>query len=225
MRYDTARQIAECSRALYDAGLIAGADGNIAVRNGLDRALVTPSGVLKSGLAAEDIVEVDFSGKRLRGHRKPSSELDMHLRILRRRPDVGAVVHAHPPVTTGFGVAGLAFDDCVLPELVYQMGHVPLVPYGTPGTPDLGEVVEPYITKYDALILANHGAVTFGATLDDARIRMESLEHAAKIILTARVLGNVNQLAPEQVEHLEVLRRSRDITGVYPGCNTGKKEE
>ena len=135
------------------------------------------------------------------------------------------MVHAHPPVTTGFGVAGLAFDDCVLPELVYQMGHVPLVPYGTPGTPDLGETVEPYITDYDALILANHGAVTFGATLDAARIRMESLEHAAKIILTARLLGRVNPLDAEQVEHLEELRRSRDISGVYPGCKAGEKEE
>jgi L-fuculose-phosphate aldolase len=225
MQRDTARRLAECCRALYDAGLIAGADGNIAVRVGADRALVTPSGVIKSGLTPDDIVEVDLSGKRLRGHRTPSSELDMHLRILRARPDVAAVVHAHPPVTTGFGVAGLAFDDCVLPELVYQMGHVPLVPYGTPGTPDLGEVVEPYVAKYDALILANHGAVTFGATLDGARIRMESLEHAAKIILTARLLGKVNPLDTEQVAHLEVLRRSRDISGVYPGCQTGKTEE
>ena len=147
MRRDTARQIADCCRALYEAGLIAGADGNIAVRVGADRALVTPSGILKSGLTADDIVEVSLTGDRIRGHRTPSSELDMHLRILKARQDVNAVVHAHPPVTTGFGVAGLAFDDCVLPELIYQMGHVPLVPYGTPGTPDLGEAVEPYCRK------------------------------------------------------------------------------
>jgi L-fuculose-phosphate aldolase len=210
---------------MYDAGLIAGADGNIAVRIAPERALVTPSGMLKSALTADDIVEVDLSGKRVRGHRKPSSELDMHLRILRQRPDVVAVVHAHPPVATGFGVAGLAFEDCVLPEIVYQLGHVPLVPYGTPGTPDLGEAIEPYLDRYDALILANHGALTFGPSLDDARIRMESLEHAAKIILTARLLGRVNPLEPAQVERLEVLRRSRDITGVYPGCQTGKTEE
>lgn len=155
----------------------------------------------------------------------PSSELDMHLRVLRARPDVGAVVHAHPPVATGFGVAGLAFDDCVLPELVYQMGHVPLVPYGTPGTTDLGEALEPFIARYDAMILANHGAVTFGPTLDDARIRMESLEHAAKILLTARLLGKVNELEPEQVKHLEVMRRSRDISGAYPGCKAGETEQ
>ena len=224
MRRDTARRIAECCRALYEAGLIAGADGNVAVKVGAERALVTPSGILKSELTPDDIVEVDLSGVRLRGHRAPSSELDMHLRVLRTRQDVTAVVHAHPPVTTGFGVAGLAFDDCVLPELIYQMGHVPLVPYGTPGTPDLGDAVEPYIGKYDAMILANHGAVTFGATLNDARIRMESLEHAAKIILTARLLGKVNPLDPAQVEKLEVLRRSRDISGVYPGCQAGNTE-
>jgi len=224
MRRDMARRIADCCRALYEAGLIAGADGNIAVRVGTERALVTPSGILKSELTTDDIVEVSLKGDRIRGHRAPSSELDMHLRILRAREDVTAVVHAHPPVTTGFGVAGLAFDDCVLPELIYQMGHVPLVPYGTPGTPDLGESVEPYVARYNALILANHGAVTFGATLDDARIRMESLEHAAKIILTARLLGNVNPLDPAQVENLEVLRRSRDISGVYPGCQAGNTE-
>ena len=148
----------------------------------------------------------------------PSSELDMHLRILRARQDVSAVVHAHPPVATGFGVAGLTVDDALLPELIHQLGHVPLVPYGTPGTLELGDAVEPYIAEHDALILANHGAVTFGATLTDARIRMESLEHAAKIILTARLLGKVNPLQPKQVEQLEVLRRSRDISNGNAGC-------
>ena len=210
---DTARQIAECCRALYEQGLIAGADGNITVRLDEKRVLVTPTGVIKSGLVSDDMVEVDLSGKLLQGHRLPSSELDMHLRILRARQDVAAVVHAHPPVATGFGVAGLAIDDGVLPELICQMGQVPLVPYGTPGTSDLGDALEPYISKHDALILANHGAVTCGATLNDARVRMESLEHAARIILTARLLGKVNSLEPEQIEHLELLRRSRDISG------------
>jgi L-fuculose-phosphate aldolase len=224
MQQDTARQIAECCRALHDAGLIAGADGNVAVRVAVDRALVTPSGMLKSELTPDDIVEVDLSGNRLSGHRVPSSELDMHLRILRAREDVSAVVHAHPPVTTGFGVAGLTLDDYVLPELIFQLGRVPLVPYGTPGTPELGDAVEPYVREHDALILANHGAVTFGATLNEARIRMETLEHAARIIFTARLLGKVNPLDAKQVGHLEVLRRSRDISDVYPGCQAGTTE-
>jgi L-fuculose-phosphate aldolase len=149
----------------------------------------------------------------------------MHLRILRQRPDVGAVVHAHPPTATGFGVAGLAFDDCILPELIYQLGQVPLVPYGTPGTADLGDAVEPYIGQYDALVLANHGAVTLGPTLDDARIRMESLEHAARIIFTARMLGQVRPLERLQVERLEALRRDRNLPGPYPGCSAGETED
>ena len=149
----------------------------------------------------------------------------MHLRILRRRPDVQAVVHAHPPVATGFGVAGIAFDECVLPELIFQVGHVPLVPYGTPGTPELGVALDPYIERFDAVILANHGAVTMGPSLDDARIRMESLEHAAKIILTARLLGRVRPLEPGQVERLEALRRQKDLPGAYPGCPAPQVEE
>ncbi len=218
MRRDLARQIAKCCSRLADVGLIAGADGNVAVRVGRDRALVTPTGLLKADLDPDDIVEVDLTGKRVRGHRRPSSELDMHLRILRAREDVQAVVHAHPPVATGFSVAGEAFDACVLPEMIFQVGWVPVVPYGTPGTPELGERIEPYIAGHDALILANHGAVTMGTSLAEAQIRMESLEHSAKIILTARLLGRVNPLAPDDVRRLEELRRARDQPGAYPGC-------
>jgi L-fuculose-phosphate aldolase len=225
MRRDVARDIAHCCRRLADAGLIAGQDGNVSVRVGDDRALVTPAGLIKSELVPEDMVEVDLHGKRIRGQRRPSSEIDMHLRILRGRPDVGAVVHAHPPVATGFSVAGEAFNACVLPELIFQVGWVPLVPYGTPGTAELGQQLEPFITGYDALLLANHGAVTMGATLMDARIRMESLEHAAKIILTARLLGRVVELDREAVERLEELRRRRMQEGPYPGCPVPGAEE
>jgi len=220
MRREVAREMAHCCRRLADAGLIAGQDGNLSVRVGDDRVLVTPAGLIKGELEPDDMVEIDLSGRRVRGHRRPSSEIDMHLRILRRRPEVGAVAHAHPPIATGFSVAGEAFDACVLPELIFQVGWVPLVPYGTPGTAELGEQLEPYITGYDALLLANHGAVTMGTTLADARIRMESLEHAAKIILTARLLGRVVQLDRKAVERLEELRRARSQQGPYPGCPT-----
>lgn len=224
MKRQVAQEIAHCCRRLADAGLIAGQDGNVSVRVAEDRALVTPAGLIKGELTSDDIVEVDLHGGRIRGHRRPSSEIDMHLRILRRRPDVGAVVHAHPPVATGFSVAGEAFDACVLPELIFQVGWVPLVPYGTPGTAELGEQLEPFIKDYDALLLANHGAVTMGATLTDARIRMESLEHAAKILLTARLLGRVVELGPADVARLEQLRRARKQAGPYPGCPTPEAE-
>ena len=218
MRRETARRIARCCKRLADLGLSAGQDGNMAVRVGEDRALVTPRGMLKADLSPDDIVEIDLTGRRIRGSRMPSSELDMHLRILRARPDVHAVVHAHPPVATGFSVAGEAFDTCVLPELIYQVGWVPVVPYGTPGTPELGDRIEPFLEGHDALLLANHGAVTMGSSLDEAQIRMESLEHSAKIILTARLLGRVNPLQPSDVARLEELRRARPSPGTYPGC-------
>lgn len=201
----------ECCRQLAGRGLIAGADGNVSVRLGPDRALVTPRGLIKALLRPADMVEVDFAGRKRRGRRNPTSELDLHLRILRRRRDVGAVVHAHPPVATGFATAGLELDTFAMPELIFQVGRAPLVPYGTPGTPALGDRIEPFLADHDALLLANHGAVTLGRTLDEAWIRMESLEHAARILWTARTLGEggrgrVTPLTNEAVEQLRALR-------------------
>ena len=203
---EAARRMALCCRHLAAHGLIAGQDGNLSVRLSPARVLVTPSGLVKALLQPADMVEVDLAGRKVRGRRNPTSELDLHLRILRRRPDVGAVVHAHPPVATGFAVAGLGFDEFVLPELILLMGRVPLVPFGTPGTPELGERVEPYIERHDALLLANHGAVTVGPTLDLAWIRMESLEHAARILFAARALGQVTELTSDAVARLEATR-------------------
>lgn len=203
---DLARRMALCCRQLAARGLIAGQDGNIAVRLSPTRALVTPSGLLKALLTPSDMVEVDLSGRKRRGRHNPTSELDLHLRFLRRRPDVGAVVHAHPPTATGFGVAGEGFDQYVLPEIILLFGHVPLVPYGTPGTAELGDRVEPYIDRHDGLLLANHGAVTVGPTLEAAWIRMESLEHAARILFTARALGRVTELTKDAAARLEAGR-------------------
>jgi len=183
-----ARRMALCCRQLAARGLIAGQDGNVSVRLGADRVLVTPRGLIKSLLTAADMVEVDLRGRKQRGRHNPTSELDLHLRILNRRADVCAVVHAHPPVATGFAVAGLDLREITLPELILQCGAVPLVPYGTPGTPELGDRLEPHLVGHDAWLLANHGAVTVGPTLDVAWIRMESLEHAARIMFAARAL-------------------------------------
>lgn len=190
-----ARRMALCCRQLAANGLIAGRDGNLSVRIGTERALVTPTNCIKSLVTARDMVEVDLSGRtRARGSRKPTSELDLHLRILRHRPDVQAVVHAHPPMATGFAVAGEAIPGNLLPELIFVVGPVPLVPFGRPGTPELGDRVVPYLEGHNALLLANHGAVTMGQTLDEAWIRMESLEHCAKIIVAARAIGTPQAL-------------------------------
>jgi L-fuculose-phosphate aldolase len=202
-----ARRLALCCRHLAARGLIAGRDGNLSVRLGPDRVLVTPSGLLKAFLSATDMVEVDLDGNpRRRSALKPTSELELHLRILRHRPDVNAVVHAHPPTATGFAVAGEPIPGNLLPELIFVVGPVPLVPFGMPGTPELGDRVVPYLPGHHALLLANHGAVTLGRTLDEAWIRMESLEHAAQIIAQARAIGQPQPLAPGVIERLNALR-------------------
>jgi len=202
-----ATRMAQCCRQLAARGLIAGQDGNLSVRLERDRALVTPSGAIKGLVQPGDMVEVDLQGRKRRGRGNPTSELDLHLRILNRRPDVGAVGPAHPPVATALGVAGEGLRILVLPELTQLCGEVPLVPYGTPGTPELADRLEPHLAGHDAWLLANHGAVTVGPTLDVAWIRMESLEHAARIIFAARALGRVNELSPEAVARL---RQERD---------------
>lgn len=201
--------MALCCRQLAAQGLIAGRDGNLSVRLDPRRVLVTPSGFLKSQIRASDMVEVDLAtGQHKRGPRKPTSELDLHLRILRHRPDVWAVVHAHPPMATAFAVAGQEIPGNLLPELIFTVGPVPLVPFGMPGTPELGDRIVPCIEdpRHQALLLANHGAVTMGRTLDEAWIRMESLEHAARIIAAARTLGEPVPLNARAVETLEAMR-------------------
>jgi L-fuculose-phosphate aldolase len=197
-------------RRLYERGLVAGPDGNVSVRLRDGSILVTPSGMSKVDVVPEDLVLVGGDGSVHDGRRAPSSELRMHLRIYARRADVFAVVHAHPPTATGFAVAGESFIAPVLPEVILQMGEVPIVRYATPGTEALVDGLDPYIERHDAFLMANHGATTLGATLEQAHQRMESLEHAARIILSARLLGTVHQLNAADVE---ALRASREEQG------------
>jgi L-fuculose-phosphate aldolase len=211
------QEIVDVCRRLYERGLIAGQDGNVSVRVGHDRVLVTPAGMSKVDVRADDLVEVTLAGERLRGYRQPSSEVSVHLRIYARRSDVRAVVHAHPPTATGFAVAGEGFDSDVLPEVIFLLGRVALVPYEMPGTAALADRFEPFIDAHDAFLMANHGAVTLGPSLLLAHQRMESLEHAARIVLTARLLGRVNVLSPAQVAELISARQRAGITGAIPG--------
>jgi len=196
------RGIVQVCRRLYERGLVAGPDGNVSVRLDEESILVTPSGLSKVDVTLDDLVIVNLDGKVLDGRRSPSSELAMHLRIYRRRDDVRAVVHAHPPTATGFAVAGESFMAPVLPEVILQMGAVPLVPYATPGTEELPDAMEPFLAAHDAFLLANHGATTVGQTLVAAHQRMESLEHAARILLAARAVGRVNELTASDANRL-----------------------
>ena len=214
------REIVTVCQRLWERGLIAGADGNVSVRLAEDCILVTPAGMSKVDLRPDDLVEVQADGRPVRGTRRASTELAVHLRIYGRRPDVGAVVHAHPPIATGFAVAGKGFASCVLPEVIFQVGWVPLVPYEMPGTEALARQFDPFIPTHDAFLMANHGAVTAGPTLSIAHQRMESLEHTARILLTSRLLGRVNELSADQVAALVAARQRLGLAGPYPGCPT-----
>lgn len=206
-RQRAAAGIVQVCRRLYERGLVAGPDGNVSVRLGDGSILVTPSGMTKADVTPDDLVVVAADGTPLAGTRRPSSELRMHLRIYARRGDVRAVVHAHPPTATGFAVAGEGFMAPVLPEVILQMGEVPVVPYATPGTDALADLFEPLLVDHDAFLMANHGATTLGVTLEQAHQRMESLEHAARILLAARAVGRVRQLTNDDVR---ALRGSRE---------------
>ena len=201
-----AADIVRVCRRLYAAGLIAGQDGNVSVRLPSGDVLVTPAGFCMVDVTEQNLVVLDIHGRQHSGEGRASSELGMHLRIYQRRHDVHAVVHTHPPVATGFGVAGLDLMDDVLPEAILLLGGVPLVPYAMPGTPALADSLEPYLQNHDGFLLANHGATTVGSSLIQAHQRMESLEHAARIMLTARALGRVNALTPEDAHKLRAAR-------------------
>jgi len=196
--------IVEVGRRLYARGLIAGSEGNVSVRCG-DGLLVTPGGACKGFLTPGDVVATDLEGRPRDGGRA-TSEILMHAAVYRRRADVAAVVHAHPPVATGFAVAGLALDRPVLAEPVVILGPVPVVPFGIPSSADLAAEVAAATGAAHALLLANHGALTVGETLERAWERMEVLEQYARITLVARALGGEREIGREGVAALEALR-------------------
>lgn len=194
-------------RALSERQLIAGQDGNVSLRIAPDRILVTPAGFAKGMLDADDLVEVAANGVQLAGRHQPSSELALHLAAYAARPDVHAVVHAHPPTATAFSLAGETIPDGVLAELMLTVGAVALAPYVRPGTAEVGTVLGPFFRENDVVLLAHHGAVALGRALQDAHFAMESLEHGARIIHLARQLGRVVTLQPAACEALRAARR------------------
>jgi L-fuculose-phosphate aldolase len=197
------QHIVEIGRRMHEAGLIAATDGNISVRLDDGAILTTPTMVSKGRMSEEMLVVVDTEGKKLRRQeRNPSSELPMHLAIYRLRPDVAAVVHAHPPFGTGFAVANIPLDKPLLSEVILTLGCIPLTAYGTPSTHEMVDSLAPYIPHHDALLLANHGAVTYGPDLETAYGRMETLEHFAKITFIARLVGQPRELEAADIEKL-----------------------
>jgi L-fuculose-phosphate aldolase len=212
--------IIEVGRRMYARSYVASNDGNISIRLDKKRILITASGVSKGFLRPSDLIVVDLHGNVVRGAKKASSETQMHLEIYKARPDVHGICHAHPPHATGFAVAGIALNQNVLPEVVITLGSIPLVPYGTPGTEELYRPLLPIVRDYDAFLLANHGVLTAGKDLFNAYFKMETVEHYAHIVCMAKLLGNVNELAVDQVEKLIAQREKfgvrKNIGGTAP---------
>jgi L-fuculose-phosphate aldolase len=205
-RVALATEMVRVCHRLYQRGLIAGTEGNVSARLDTNVILATTAGVCKGDIDETHIVALSADGLVLDSNRIPSTEIRMHLALYEQRPDIAAVVHAHPPTATGFAVAGEDFTAPILPELLSFVGPVPLVPYGQPGTDELASRLAPFATGHDAFLLANHGVTTVGRSLNEALHRMESLEQGARIILAARQLGRVNKLTPAAVEAIEDLR-------------------
>jgi L-fuculose-phosphate aldolase len=210
--------IVEVGRRMYARGYTASNDGNISVRLGADRLLMTPKSVCKGFMTPDMMCVTDLDGRKLQGDRDPSSEMLMHLEVYRQRPDVQAVVHAHPPVATGFAVAGIPLDRAVLAEVLTTLGSVPIAEYATPSTRELPEAVRKYVKAHDGMLLANHGALTVGADLYSAYFKMETIEHFARISLVARLLGRENLIAREEVLRLQELRGTYGIKAPAPIC-------
>ncbi|SDG98018.1 L-fuculose-phosphate aldolase [Aneurinibacillus thermoaerophilus] len=212
-----AEEMVEVGRRLYQSGFVAANDGNISVRVNEKHVLITPSGVSKGFMSASSMLLVNLEGEVIEGEGRPSTESAMHFDIYKHRPDVQAVVHAHPPTATGFAVAGIPLDQLAMPELIVTMGTIPLAPYGMPGTDELPSTLRPYYQEHDAILLSNHGAVTMGRTLTEALFKMESVEMCAKILFTARMLGRVRELSDEQVDKLVDSRSFYGLKGAHPG--------
>lgn len=200
------QELTRYGKMLHSMGFVAATDGNLSVRLDEERVLVTPTCFSKGMMSPEDMVVVDLHGKKLSGTYNPSSEIAMHLTIYRMRPDVGAVVHAHPCIATGFASAGIALDDPLCSEIVITLGAVPLAPYATTGTMQLSDSLRPFIPYHDAILMANHGVVTYGEDLCRAYMRMEAVEHYARIVLTARLLGSAQSLDSRELEKLVAVR-------------------
>ncbi len=195
-------EICDIGRRIYNKGFAAGNDGNISFRLGENEVLCTPTMVSKGFLKPDDMCTVDMQGKQLTGHRKRTSEIFMHLAIMNERPDVKSVVHCHPPHATAFAVAHEPIPQCVLPEVEVFLGDVPITKYETPGGQAFADTVLPFVKKSNVIILANHGTVSFGETVEKAYWWTEILDAYCRILMLARDLGKVHYFSEEKEREL-----------------------
>jgi L-fuculose-phosphate aldolase len=215
------RDIGTVGRWIHSRSFVVATDGNISVRLDSRRVLTSPTGMSKGMMLPDDLVITDMRGKKIAGSREASSELAMHLLIYNRRPEVYAVVHAHPPAATAHAAAGIPLNKALLSELIIALGCIPVAEYGTPGTQELSDALEPMVQHYDAILLANHGVVTCGPDLLNAFFRMETVEHFAQVSLMTELLGKQVLLSGRDVEKLLVARArygTSTASTVVPGC-------
>ncbi len=211
-------EICEIGKRIYNKGMVASNDGNISVKISENEFLCTPTGVSKGFMTPEYICKVDKEGRVIEANPgyKPSSEIKMHMRVYKERPDVVSVVHAHPMYATGFAIAGIPLTQPIMPEAVITLGSVPIAEYGTPSTEEIPDAVSKYLPYYDAVLLENHGALTYGDSLLNAYHKMESVEFYAQLLYIARQLGGPKELSEEQVQKLYGIRRQFGMTGRHP---------
>ena len=225
--FEIKKEICDIGKRIYDHGFVAANDGNISVKVGPNEWYCTPTGVSKGYMTPDMIIRIDGDGNKIDGRLNPSSEIKMHMRVYKERPDVNAVVHAHPPVATAFTVAGVELDQYILPEAILTIGNVPTCDYGMPSTMEIPDSLMPYIQKHDAVLLKNHGALTVGNTLLRACVTMEEVEFNAKINLYARQIGagansRIDEISCEELERLMELRKKMGLPGKHPGCQKCK---
>ena len=218
--FEAKKAILDIGKRMYDTGFVASNDGNISCKVGTHAIWTTPTGVSKGFMTQDMLVKMDLSGKILLGKCKPSSEVKMHLRVYRENPEVQAVTHAHPPVATSFAIAGIPLDKAVLTEAVMGLGTIPVARYATPGTEEVPDSIASFVNTHNGVLLANHGALTWGKDVYQAFYRLESVEYYATILMyTGYIIERQNTLSSSQVERLLEIRRKLGITtGGIPSC-------
>ena len=206
------KKLVEICHKVYEKGFVAAYDGNISCRTSNNTILITRSGICKGDVTEKDIIEIDMNGKPLKSKQKISTENKIHLYCYKKRNDVSAVVHCHPVYATAFALTGTGLIKHYLPEVMLTIGKVPLCKYATPSTEQVPKSLEPHINYVWALLLENHGALTLGKTLEDAYFKMEKLEHAAKIIFLAKMIGQPRALSKKDIN--EILNIAESTYGI-----------
>lgn len=220
------RDICKVGQKLYDKGFVAANDGNISVKINENEIIVTPTGVSKGDMTPESLVKMNLDGTVISSKSRPSSEVKMHIQVYKINPNIKSVVHAHPPLATAFAVARIPLDRPILAEAVVNLGVVPVADYALPGTEDVPNSITPYVKDYNAVLLANHGLLTWGDDITQAFFRMESVEHYCKIMYYLNQIGSPQEFNCGQISELIDIRKKIGInSGGVPPCEISERKD